>query len=133
MKQRGLFDEIERLQKISNLGDPLEKLNKVIKWDIFRPTLNTALLKGVTTYGDAARAAGIPNGTRQVVRVLHSRSEAANLPWHRLLSKGAKPGTGRIALQCDGFEEQKELLLREGVEVSPEGVIDLGRYGYIFE
>ena len=45
MKQRGLFDEDERLQKISALGDPLEKLDKVINWNIFRPTLTTALRK----------------------------------------------------------------------------------------
>jgi len=45
MKQRGLFDEDDRLQKISNLGDPLEKLDKVINWNMFRPTLNTAFIK----------------------------------------------------------------------------------------
>jgi transposase, IS5 family len=45
MKQRGFFDEDERLQELSAIGDPLEKLNSVIKWDIFRPTLNTALIK----------------------------------------------------------------------------------------
>ncbi len=45
MKQRGLFDEDERLLKISALGDPLEKLDKVINWNIFRPALTTALRK----------------------------------------------------------------------------------------
>jgi len=45
MKQRGFFDEIERLEELSKLGDPLEKLNKVITWDLFRPTLNTAMRK----------------------------------------------------------------------------------------
>ncbi|HNQ97607.1 MAG TPA: IS5 family transposase, partial [Treponemataceae bacterium] len=45
MKQRGLFDEDERLLELSAIGDPLEKLNNVINWSIFRPTLNTALLK----------------------------------------------------------------------------------------
>lgn len=45
MKQRGLFDEDERLLELSAIGDPLEKLDKVINWNIFRPTLNTALMK----------------------------------------------------------------------------------------
>ena len=31
-----LFDEEKRLEKISSLGDNLEKLNKVIDWEIFR-------------------------------------------------------------------------------------------------
>ena len=45
MKQRGLFDEDERLLELSAIGDPLEKLDKVINWNIFQPTLNTALIK----------------------------------------------------------------------------------------
>ena len=31
-----LFDEEKRLEKISSLGDNLEKLNKIIDWEIFR-------------------------------------------------------------------------------------------------
>jgi transposase, IS5 family len=45
MKQRGFFDEIERLEELSSLGDPLEKLNTVINWKIFLPLLNKALVK----------------------------------------------------------------------------------------
>ena len=43
MKQRGLFDEADRLQEISKLGDPLEKLNTVIDWNIFKPILKKAM------------------------------------------------------------------------------------------
>jgi len=46
MKQRykkqghlGMFGEHFRLEKLSKQGDPLEKLNKVINWDIFLPVL----------------------------------------------------------------------------------------------
>ena len=35
----GLFDEEKRLEKISLLGDNLEKLNKIIDWEIFRNTI----------------------------------------------------------------------------------------------
>ena len=34
-----LFDDIFRLEKLAQMGDPLERLNRVIDWEIFRPTL----------------------------------------------------------------------------------------------
>jgi hypothetical protein len=40
MKQRGFFDEEDRLKEISRLGDPLERLNATIEWERFRPYLN---------------------------------------------------------------------------------------------
>jgi len=43
MKQHGLFDEAERLQKLSKLGDSLEKLNKYIDWESFRKCLTKSL------------------------------------------------------------------------------------------
>lgn len=39
MKQKGLFDEEDRLRVLSKLGDSLEKLNEKINWKIFRPIL----------------------------------------------------------------------------------------------
>lgn len=45
MKQRGFFDETDRLEQLSVMGDPLEKLNKVINWQIFQPKLTRALVK----------------------------------------------------------------------------------------
>lgn len=38
-RYRGLFDEEIRMQEISKLGDPLEKLNKFIDWEEFRKPL----------------------------------------------------------------------------------------------
>lgn len=79
----------------------------------------------VTCYRDAALAAGLPNGARQVVRVLHSLSEKEGLPWHRVLR-----ADGSIALSLGaGRELQEALLAEEGVEVSPNGVVDMRRYG----
>lgn len=80
----------------------------------------------VTSYGAAAALAGLSNGARQVVRVLHSSSEKDRLPWHRLLRKD-----GSIALSDGGgFELQRALLEEEGVEVSPDGRVDLHRFGW---
>lgn len=37
---RGFFDEYERLEKLSKLKDPLEKLNSKLNFELFRETLN---------------------------------------------------------------------------------------------
>jgi len=38
--QGGFFDAEMRLQDISKQGDPLEKLDKHINWEMFRPVLD---------------------------------------------------------------------------------------------
>ena len=45
MKQKGFFDENDRLKEISRLGDPLEKLNEHIKWEGLREILTKAIKK----------------------------------------------------------------------------------------
>ncbi len=44
MKQLGMFDEEDRLRKLSRLGDSLERLN-VIDWTVFQPVLARAFEK----------------------------------------------------------------------------------------
>lgn len=41
MRQRGLFEEIDRLRELTELGDPLILLNKKIDWESFRKVLET--------------------------------------------------------------------------------------------
>ena len=78
----------------------------------------------VSCYKDIALKAGLPNGARQVVRVLHSLSEKHNLPWYRILR-----ADGSIALESGaGAELQAELLMNEGVTVSTGGKVDLEKY-----
>lgn len=91
----------------------------------------------VATYGQIAALAGREHGARGVAWILHSSSEAAGLPWHRVIGS-----PGRISLPrsrgrgtctsgtCPrgGFDEQKARLLAEGVAVGPGGRIDLKRY-----
>ena len=43
--QIGFWDESLRLEKLSELGDSLERLNNAIDWEIFRPTLNKVFKK----------------------------------------------------------------------------------------
>lgn len=44
-KSRNFFDEYYRLEKLSKKQDPLERLNKYINWELFRPLLTEALGK----------------------------------------------------------------------------------------
>jgi len=78
----------------------------------------------VSSYGNIAAKAGLPNGVRQVVRTLHSMSEKHSLPWHRIVRSG-----GSIALEGEGRALQITLLRGEGVKVSDEGKIDMKRFG----
>ena len=79
----------------------------------------------VSSYRDIAVKAGLPNGARQTVRVLHSMSEKYGLPWYRIIRSN-----GSIALEEGAGRELQITLLRdEGVEVSAEGRVDMGRFG----
>jgi methylated-DNA-protein-cysteine methyltransferase-like protein len=74
----------------------------------------------VSCYRDVALAAGLPNGARQVVRILHSLSETERLPWHRIIR-----ADGYIALPPGGGRELQAALLRsEGVRVYASGRVD---------
>jgi methylated-DNA-protein-cysteine methyltransferase-like protein len=74
----------------------------------------------VSSYRDIALAAGLPNGARQVVRILHAMSRSYSLPWHRIIR-----ASGRIALPAGaGKEEQIALLRAEGVKVSDAGTVE---------
>jgi methylated-DNA-protein-cysteine methyltransferase related protein len=78
----------------------------------------------VATYGQVAGVAGSPLAARQVVRILHSLSDAERLPWHRVIGSG-----GSISLRPGaGFEEQRALLQAEGVMVSRAGRVTLETY-----
>jgi methylated-DNA-protein-cysteine methyltransferase-like protein len=79
----------------------------------------------VSCYRDIARVAGLPNGARQVARVLHAMTEKHDLPWHRIIR-----ADGTIALDdFQGGVLQAELLRSEGVEVSQDSRVDMNRYG----
>ncbi len=41
--QISLWDESARLERLSQLGDSLEKLNSAVNWEIFRPRINKAI------------------------------------------------------------------------------------------
>jgi methylated-DNA-protein-cysteine methyltransferase-like protein len=68
----------------------------------------------VSTYGDVARAAGLPGRARQSAYALRMAPKGLHLPWHRVLGAG-----GRIVLPSTSadFREQARRLRAEGVSV----------------
>lgn len=79
-------------------------------WDVIaRIPIGTA-----STYGDVARAAGLPGRARQAGYALRNAPDGLHLPWHRVVGAG-----GKIAFpaRSRSHREQVALLRSEGVEV----------------
>jgi methylated-DNA-protein-cysteine methyltransferase related protein len=68
----------------------------------------------VSTYGEVARAAGLPRGARQTAYALRMLPHGVHLPWHRVVGAG-----GRIVFPKSSrqFLEQSRRLRSEGVAV----------------
>ncbi len=79
----------------------------------------------VTTYGTLAILAGKPRASRIVGGVLHNCKK--DLPWYRVINRH-----GFISIKCFDHPKsfQKGLLEAEGIEVSKDFMIDLGKYGW---
>lgn len=55
ISQLSLFDEEKRYAKLTELGDPLEKLDSIIDWEIFREKLTKVCQKEDYTKGPTHR------------------------------------------------------------------------------
>ena len=98
----------ERARKRSGPHEDNPALQAI--WDVIaRIPVGTA-----STYGDVARAAGLPGRARQTGYALRHPPDAMNLPWHRVVGAG-----GKIAFppRSRSHREQTALLRSEGVEV----------------
>lgn len=81
----------------------------------------------VATYGQVAAMAGNPLAARQVVRILHSSSRKDKLPWHRVINS-----KGTISLEPGfGYEDQRALLVKEGVKFDRNDRIDLALFLWV--
>ena len=69
----------------------------------------------VSTYGEVARAAGLPGRARMTAYALRIAPEELALPWHRILGAG-----GRIVFPTGSkhFREQARRLRAEGIKVA---------------
>ena len=74
----------------------------------------------VSSYGDVARAAGLPGRARLAGTALRLMPQDMNLPWHRVMGAG-----GRIVFPKSSrhFREQARLLRSEGVLVKDGRVV----------
>lgn len=79
----------------------------------------------VATYGQIAALLGNPKRARQVGWALHVNPKPEIIPCHRVVNRLGYL-SGRFAF--GGIETQRELLLREGVEVSKDYIVDLKKY-----
>lgn len=85
----------------------------------------------VATYGQVAELAGIPGGARIAAAALKTSSPTDKLPWQRVIGKASKT-RGRIAIHDPvGAAIQRELLAAENVDISDQGLVDLGRYQWL--
>lgn len=79
----------------------------------------------VATYGQIARMIGAPRSSRAVGYALHANPRPGVIPCHRVVNR-----EGRLApaFAFGGPEIQAQLLESEGVRVSEDFVVDLGKY-----
>lgn len=77
----------------------------------------------VVTYGQIARALGMPNGARTVGWAMHECPEDA--PWYRVVNS-----KGETSLRGEGASLQRALLAEEGVVMDEAGRVNLKLYGW---
>lgn len=78
----------------------------------------------VATYGQIARALGVPSGARTVGWAMHDCPD--DVPWHRVVN-----AQGKISARPTlGFHTQHARLKAEGVRFNREGKIDLKKFGW---
>ncbi len=79
----------------------------------------------VVTYGQIARALGMPRGARTVGWAMRACGEPG-VPWHRVVN-----AQGTISLRpTTGYHEQRARLRAEGIRFDRAGKIDLQKYGW---
>lgn len=87
-----------------------------------------AIPKGkVATYGQIAKLAGNPQGSRGVGWILHSSSRSKSLPWQRVINR-----LGQISFPegTRHHDIQRRRLELEGVLFDRKGQVDLEKFGW---
>lgn len=79
----------------------------------------------VATYGQVARLAGNPRWARVIGFALHQNPRPGEIPCHRVVNREGKTSK---AFAFGGEDIQRGLLINEGVEFTPEGLVDLSKH-----
>lgn len=89
-------------------------------------TLIKKIPKGsVATYGQIAKLAGKPQGSRGVAWILNSSSKAHDLPWFRVINSQGKIS---FPVMSEHWLRQKSMLMKEGIEFGSGEKINLEKY-----
>ncbi|GAB4162204.1 MAG: MGMT family protein [Candidatus Dojkabacteria bacterium] len=82
----------------------------------------------VTTYGAVASAIGQPRSARNVGYVLGGLTLAeTNVPWWRVVNREGYLSINHGNLGIEK-ERQRDLLIEEGIDVTPDYYLDLKKY-----
>jgi hypothetical protein len=92
--QRGFWDVEERLKELSAEGDPLEKLDATVDFEIFRPVLSKALRRGDASKGGRPGFDPVLKFKMLVLQAMHGLSQVSRI--HRKKPKG-KPMPKAVA------------------------------------
>lgn len=106
-REGDLFHGATRARRPRQAPDPALQLI----WDV----VSIIPHGGASTYGDVARAAGLPGRARLVGFALKTAPAGLHLPWHRVVGAGGRivfPKTSRA------HREQARRLRAEGVRVA---------------
>lgn len=81
----------------------------------------------VVSYGQVALYVGMPRAARQVGWILNQLEERVSVPWWRVVNN-----QGRISIKGSKYsaEDQKKLLLQEGIQVSQDLAFDMDKYRF---
>lgn len=103
----------------TNLAKSFERIERVV----------AKIPRGrVMTYGDVARAAGMPGAARTVGYAM--RALGRRVPWQRVLGR-RNARSAHITIQDpSGRAEQRRLLEKEGVRFDARGGVALEIYGW---
>lgn len=80
----------------------------------------------VATYGQIARLAGNPHLSRVVGYALHVNPDPKTIKCHRIVNRF---GCLSDAFAFGGKAMHANLLKSEGIEIQPDGTVDLKKYG----
>ncbi len=81
----------------------------------------------VASYGQVALYIGTPRAARQVGWMLNLTSDKDMVPWWRVINR-----EGRISIKSLKYsqEEQRQLLLQEGIKVAKDLTLDIEKYRF---
>jgi len=102
--QRGFWDVEARVQELSAVGDPLEKLSVMVDIELFRPVLTQALRRGDPSKGGRPGFDPVLKFKMLVLQALHGLSHKTSTPLNsRDVSYGVEVVDARLKVGHDAW------------------------------